>query len=40
MSLGGWGPPGAFWAVVISYSTQAVLGLLAFRRSTWKTRTV
>ena len=42
-SLAVWGrmgPPGVFWAVAISYSIQAVLGLLAFRRGTWKTRTV
>jgi putative MATE family efflux protein len=34
------GPVGVFRAVAISYSAQAVLGLLAFRRGTWKTRTV
>ena len=36
----GLGPGGVFWAVAISYSCQAVIALLAFRRGTWKTRTV
>ena len=42
-SLAVWGkmgPQGAFWAVAVAYSAQAVIGLLAFRRGTWKTRTV
>jgi putative MATE family efflux protein len=34
------GPQGVFWAVAAAYSAQAVVGLLAFRRGTWKTRTV
>jgi putative MATE family efflux protein len=34
------GPQGVFWSVAASYSAQAVIGLLAFRRGTWKTRTV
>jgi putative MATE family efflux protein len=36
----GLGVNGVFWAVAIAYSSQAVIGLLAFRRGTWKTRTV
>ena len=36
----GIGPAGVFWAIAIAYSAQAVFGLLAFRRGTWKTRTV
>ena len=36
----GLGPQGVFWSVAIAYSSQAVIGLLAFRRGTWKTRTV
>ncbi len=33
----GLGPGGVFWAVAISYSLEAVVGLLLFRRGKWKT---
>ena len=34
------GPAGVFWAVAVSYSINAVVGLALFRRGRWKTRTV
>ncbi|MDH3744417.1 MAG: MATE family efflux transporter [Acidobacteriota bacterium] len=36
----GWGPQGAFVAVAVSQATLAVVGVLAFRRGTWKTRDI
>lgn len=36
----GLGPRGVFWAIALSYSLSAVLGVLAFRRGRWKTRAV
>ncbi len=36
----GMGPLGAFWAVAISYSLEAVIGVLLFRRGTWKSKVV
>jgi Na+-driven multidrug efflux pump len=34
------GPNGVFWAVAISYSVSAVVGVALFWRGAWKTRTV
>jgi len=34
----GFGPRGIFWAIAISYSLSAVVGLLLFRRGRWKSR--
>jgi len=34
------GPSGVFWAIAISYSMSAVVGLILFRRGRWKTRAV
>ncbi|MCH9647168.1 MAG: MATE family efflux transporter [Deltaproteobacteria bacterium] len=36
----GVGPQGVFWAAAISYSLEAVVGLLLFRRGTWKKQVV
>jgi putative MATE family efflux protein len=36
----GMGPTGVFWAISVSYSVSAVIGILLFRRGTWKTRKV
>ena len=33
----GFGPPGVFWSVCIAESSMAVLGVILFRRGTWKT---
>ena len=35
-----WGAAGVYWAMTIAFSTFAVIGTLAFRRGTWKGRTV
>jgi len=34
------GPSGVFWAIAISYSMSAVVGLILFRRGRWKTRAI
>ena len=34
------GPAGVFWAVAISYSFAALVGMTLFRRGRWKTRVV
>lgn len=36
----GAGPQGVFWAVAVSYSLSAVIGVVLFRRGSWKSRTV
>jgi len=36
----GWGPQGVFIAITLANSLSAVLGILAFRRGTWKQRQV
>ena len=36
----GMGPDGAFWAIAIAYSFSAVIGVLLFRRGSWKTKVV
>jgi putative MATE family efflux protein len=36
----GMGPQGAFWAIAIAYSFSAVIGIVLFRRGTWKTKVV
>jgi putative MATE family efflux protein len=36
----GWGPQGVFVAITLANSLSAVLGILAFRRGTWKQRQV
>jgi putative MATE family efflux protein len=36
----GMGPRGVFWAIGLSYSLSAVIGLLLFRRGTWKLKKV
>ncbi len=36
----GWGPSGVYWAIALSYSLSAVVGILLFRRGRWKTRKV
>ncbi len=36
----GMGPRGVYWAIAISYSISAVVGLLLFRYGRWKTREV
>lgn len=41
LSLGlGWGPPGVYWAIAISYSLSAVVGIWLFRRGRWKEQAV
>ncbi len=37
---GGLGPGGVFWAIAVSQSLLAVVGVLAFRRGTWKRREI
>jgi putative MATE family efflux protein len=39
-TLVGMGPPGAFWAMTISFSVLAVASSLLFRRGRWKSRVV
>ena len=34
------GPRGVFWAIAISYSASAVVGIFLFRRGRWKHRVV
>ncbi len=34
------GPSGVFWAIAISYSISAVVGMVLFRRGRWKTRQI
>jgi putative MATE family efflux protein len=36
----GWGPSGVYWAVMIAFSTLAVISTIVFRRGMWKTRQV
>jgi putative MATE family efflux protein len=36
----GLGPDGVFWAISIAYSFSALLGVLLFRRGSWKTKVV
>jgi putative MATE family efflux protein len=36
----GWGPSGVFWAIAISYSLSAVIGIVVFRRGRWKLKKV
>lgn len=36
----GFGPAGVFWAIALSYSLAAVVGLLLFRRGRWKRQEV
>ena len=36
----GWGPNGVYWSIAIGQVTIAVIGVLAFRRGTWKTREI
>ena len=36
----GFGPTGVFWAIALSYSLSAVLGLVLFRRGKWKLKNV
>jgi len=36
----GFGPRGVFVAMMIAFSTLAVVSALVFRRGTWKTRMV
>jgi Na+-driven multidrug efflux pump len=36
----GMGPTGVFWAIGLSYSLSAVIGLFLFRRGTWKLKKV
>lgn len=36
----GWGEDGIFWSIAIGQLTIAVIGVLAFRRGTWKTREI
>ncbi len=36
----GWGPSGVYWAIALSYSLSAVVGILLFRLGRWKTRKV
>ncbi len=36
----GMGPAGVFWAIGLSYSLSAVVGLLLFRRGTWKLKKI
>jgi Na+-driven multidrug efflux pump len=36
----GLGPTGVFWAIAISYSLSAVVGLVLFRRGRWKEKQV
>ena len=36
----GLGPQGAFWAIAIAYSFSAVIGIILFRRGSWKTKVV
>lgn len=36
----GWGAEGVFWAITTAQGALAVVGVLAFRRGSWKTRTV
>jgi putative MATE family efflux protein len=33
------GPAGVFWAIAASYSLSAVIGVVLFRRGSWKTKT-
>jgi putative MATE family efflux protein len=33
----GWGPSGVFWSILAAESLLAVVGILLFRRGTWKT---
>ena len=34
------GPSGVFWAIAVSYSLSAVVGMVLFRRGHWKTRQI
>ena len=34
------GPQGVFWAIALSYSLSAIIGVVLFRRGKWKTRVV
>ncbi len=34
------GPSGVFWAIAISYSISAMVGMVLFRRGRWKTRQI
>jgi len=34
------GPSGVLWAIAISYSISAVVGMVLFRRGRWKTRQI
>ena len=36
----GWGPSGVYWAIALSYSLSAVVGILLFRLGRWKTKKV
>jgi putative MATE family efflux protein len=36
----GWGPSGVFWALMIAFSTLAVVSAVIFRRGTWKLKKV
>ncbi len=36
----GMGPTGVFWAIALSYSLSAVIGILLFRRGKWKLKKV
>ena len=36
----GMGPAGVFWAIAVSYSISALVGIALFRRGRWKTRVV
>jgi len=36
----GMGPTGVFWAISLSYSLSAVIGVLLFRRGTWKLKKI
>jgi putative MATE family efflux protein len=36
----GFGPPGVFWAIAIAYSLNAAIGIIVFKRGSWKTREV
>ena len=36
----GWGEDGIFWSIAIGQLTIAVIGVLAFRRGSWKTREI
>ena len=36
----GVGPPGVFWSIGLAYSLSAVVGILLFRRGTWKGKKV